>query len=891
MRHTPFPRLKTKLSTLAGISFLAATLQAQQPWQEITVPSVREAAASFKTPPREYGAIQPFVGWYGPDANERRARIVRDLDKLAANGCFVFNLATGNGPPKYLSQEHMDQVKFVVREAAKRGMKLWIQDESDYPSGMAGGLINTEYPQLRMQAIVADIRAGVTAGQTLTMPLPPGTLGAYWIKGSDQSTGVIPLPDSGPLEWIAPSEGSDPNLPNWTWTVVFVRHIYRSSPTRANDRPDGIRPKDARYSLIDYLDPEATRAFMRLTHETYKKAIGSEFGKTVLGFFGDETDYNGIIPWTPKLLEEFQRQKGYDLKPYIPTFFMGKLAGEAQRAYADYYDVWSGMFRDGFFDVEAEWAAKNHMEDLRHVGASSVPLYLVRNEGDFFRDMRHVQVPGIDNIDRIGPGMAANFPKLASSVAHLFGRPRAWEEEGGGPGELGKFTADYNFVRGVASLQIRVATLSGGGRGRRGGALPLVNPQGSAIAWYVNRLGYLLSVGRPAAQVAMYRTTNSIWMGDVDTVDATERLAQQLLEHQIDFDYIDEQALTTVGTLEGGGLKNLSGQIYRGIVIPPSTVITRAALDRLREFAARGGKVIFVGRTPTMVVERTFLNAADGAPDLSFAVLEPAAEITARVVQALPKPDVALDRPCPPISYNHRSLLDADLYFLFNESGLSQSRTATLAGGGDPQAWDAGTGTIHPMTGATSGEGTVTVPISLEPYEAKLIVLGPLPAEAAEPEPFLPADQTLLELSGDWSLTLGDKSLTTPLISWEDLGVHFFAGTALYRKEFTAPSSTGPVFLECENVSDYAKVRLNGVDLGDHGWRPYRWEITNALKPGTNVLEIEVQSSGGRTARAGTAPPPGVGVGTAGILVRRFIPGPAVSGLLPAVRLLEFRQR
>ena len=458
---------------------------------------------------------------------------------------------------------------------------------------------------------------------------------------------------------------------------------------------------------------------------------------------------------------------------------------------------------------------------------------------------------------------------------------------------MGKFTADYHFARGVTALQIRLAGIGAGSGGSRGGTLPLVNPQGSAIAWYVNRLGYLLSVGRPKAQVAMYRTTNSIWMGDEDTIEVTERLSQQLLEHQVDFDYLDEQALTTVGTLADGGLKNLSGQVYRGIVIPSSTVITRAALHRLRAFAAQGGKVIFVGRTPTMVVERTFLKPADGAPDLSFAVLEPAAEITERVVQALPKPDVALDRPCPPISCNHRSLSDAELYFLFNESNQRQSRTAIVAGGGDPQVWDAGTGTIHPLTGATVGNGTVTVPLSLEPYEAKLIVLGPLPAGAAESKPALAADQTLLELSGDWSLTLGDKRLTTPLKSWEDLGVPAFGGMALYRKEFTAPPSTGPVFLECDNVRDYAKVRLNGVELEGHSWRPYRWEITKALKPGTNVLEIEVQGSGsgGRGARGGGAPSPSTGVGTAGLRERRYIPGPVVSGLLPAVRLTTFGGR
>jgi hypothetical protein len=106
---------------------------------------------------------------------------------------------------------------------------------------------------------------------------------------------------------------------------------------------------------------------------------------------------------------------------------------------------------------------------------------------------------------------------------------------------------------------------------------------------------------------------------------------------------------------------------------------------------------------------------------------------------------------------------------------------------------------------------------------------------------------------------LGDRRLTTPLKSWEDLGVSGFPGTALYRKEFTAPPANGPVFLECENVRDYAGVRLNGMDLDAHGWRPSRWEITKALKPGANVLEIEVQGSGsggrgaGRASRIGPA--------------------------------------
>src|SRR5665811_627106 len=113
--------------TLAMVPLLAAMLPAQQPWQQITVPSVAEVAANFKAPPHEYGAIQPFLSWNGPDAKDRMARIVQDLDRLSANGIFVVNVSPGRGEPKYLTPEHMDQMKFVVQEAAKRGMKLWLQ--------------------------------------------------------------------------------------------------------------------------------------------------------------------------------------------------------------------------------------------------------------------------------------------------------------------------------------------------------------------------------------------------------------------------------------------------------------------------------------------------------------------------------------------------------------------------------------------------------------------------------------------------------------------------------------------------------------------------------------------------------------------------------------------
>jgi hypothetical protein len=865
--------MKMRCLTRALVLFLFSfAVMAQRPWQQIAIPSVGDVAANFKAPPHEYGAIQPFASWNGPDPKEVRERIVRDFDLLAANGVFVVNLSPGRGEPKYLSPEHMDQVKFTVQEAAKRGMRLWIQDESDYPSGFAGGNISRQYPQLGMQGIVADIRVHVVPGQTLTMPAPPDTLAIFATKTSQdqQIQGVIdiPVPPNGQLKWTVPAQGSTPNEPRLSWEVVFVRHIYVSSPTRNFNREDGTRAKDALYSLIDYLDPEATRAFLKITHETYRQAVGDQFGKIVLGFFGDEPDYSSSIPWTPKLLEEFQQRKGYDLKPYIPSFFVGRGAEtneETRRARADYSDVWSGIFQNSFFGEQAEWCRKYNVEYLVHLNHEETMLALERSEGDYFRDNREVEVPGIDNLSQLVPNAVHtpdgtwnvnnNFPKLASSAAHLFGKPKVWAEEGGGMGIDGKYQLDFQLVRGVTALQIRVPVLRGGpdGAAARPSAMP---PQAAMVVWYANRGGYLMAIGRPAAQVGLYHPGNSIWMGDQEADRSTTKLGWQLLEHQIDWDYFDEQSLSSVASIENGGFKNLSGQVYKAIIFPSTTVITRTGLERLRAFVKAGGRAIFVGKTPGLIVDKTFLNAKD-VPDLSFTTLiEPSGDITARVMAALPKPDVKLDAGFPRLTYTHRTWRDAEMYFFFNESNREESRMATIAGRGRAQAWDLATGEIHALSAATAEGDSVRFPLVLGPYEAKVVVVGPLPSGVAAAEPSFASGNTLAELGGDWTVDLNGKQVTTPLKSWEDLGTQSFAGPATYRKQFTASAVPAGkrVFLEIADVNDYARVKLNGKELEAHGWQPYRWEVTNVVKSGSNELEVEVRTTA--AGRGAGAPPP-----------------------------------
>jgi hypothetical protein len=107
---------------------------------------------------------------------------------------------------------------------------------------------------------------------------------------------------------------------------------------------------------------------------------------------------------------------------------------------------------------------------------------------------------------------------------------------------------------------------------------------------------------------------------------------------------------------------------------------------------------------------------------------------------------------------------------------------------------------------------------------------------------------------------------------WAELGFPAYSGAARYRREFTLPrerlAGTRRLFLECGELRYTGRAWLNGVDLGNRAWRPFRWEITTALKPGANVIEIEVRntpaaafagdpaSNSRRRPRVATSPPP-----------------------------------
>ena len=712
----------------------------QQSWQKIQMPTAAQVEQIWKAPPPEYGP-EPY---YGLNGAVDETVIRRDLDTMKALGYQAVTVQAGYGMPvAYLSPEYFAFFRVFVEEAKKRDMRVWIVDDAGYPSGFAGGKFTELKPEMRMQALVVSQKIVANAGEAVATKVGVDTVAVSAINADDGADVAVPVV-GGAIEWTPPAGH---------WTVMVVEHQFKTSPTRSDTNPK--RVKDGTQSLEDYLDPAATAQYLAFTHEQYKKAVGDEFGKTIMGFRGDEPDYsiNGL-PWTPKFFDRFTEVKGYDVRPYLAAFLQPRttrLTDAQTRAKADYYDVFSQMFRDGFFKPQGDWCAANHLEYQVHLNHEEMEMDLTRSEGEFFRDMKYVQVPGIDSIwHQIWKDTISDFPRLAASASHVYGHPRAFTESFAAyrpepDVDMARYIFNEQFVRGVnlvETMYFPASTTPGRG------ASPYMKEAGyPALLEYVRRMSYLMSMGRPAASVALYLPSSSMWMGDAAADAAFVSAERMLSERQIDFDIVGDDALAKDLTAGRGTLESASGNQYRTVILPDVSLLSQAAMDRLRVFAGSGGHVLFLGRTPSLISGQTILDArTSSAGDFSWASVvagelpptptppaqppasAPAAQVVSDAIAqavraAMPSSDVVLDKPDTALRVMRRRWKDADVYLFFNEGGDASSHTVGLRSEGRrAEVWDAQTGQVTAAK-ATSAKGSVKIQLELNPYETRVVVV------------------------------------------------------------------------------------------------------------------------------------------------------------------------
>ena len=107
-------------------------------------------------------------------------------------------------------------------------------------------------------------------------------------------------------------------------------------------------------------------------------------------------------------------------------------------------------------------------------------------------------------------------------------------------------------------------------------------------------------------------------------------------------------------------------------------------------------------------------------------------------------------------------------------------------------------------------------------------------------------------LEGPWEVAFDPKwggpqeVIFDSLEDWtqsEERGIKYYSGIATYQKDFDRPANTAAssaTYLDLGTVHDMARVRLNGKDLGVVWCAPWQVEVSEAMKAGSNRLEIEV---------------------------------------------------
>jgi hypothetical protein len=319
--------------------------------------------------------------------------------------------------------------------------------------------------------------------------------------------------------------------------------------------------------------------------------------------------------------------------------------------------------------------------------------------------------------------------------------------------------------------------------------------------------------------------------------------------------------------VKDGTLTTPSGMRYRILALDPRTKVM--SLEVLRRIASltRDGATL-VGdkplRSPSLqdnAVE--FRQLADavwgesGAPG-SHAYGKGRVIRTASLAGALTDLGIAPDFTYaksagdPQLVYVHRRLDDGDLYFVSNRSSDRASVEASFrVTGRAPELWYADTGRRVPASYRIVGSHTI-VPLTLDSQEAVFVVFRESTTIAQRSVP-LAQRKLIAALEGPWKMSFqaerGAPASATieQLASWtasNDVGIKYFSGTAAYHRTLDVKRAWfgvgSRIELDLGAVKSLAEVFLNGRSLGVLWKAPYRIDVTDALKVGSNALEIRV---------------------------------------------------
>jgi hypothetical protein len=814
--------------------------------------------------------ILPFLWLHGEEENVLRETV----QKIEESGIKAFCIEA-RPHPDFLKRKWWRDLDILIEEAKKRDMKMWILDDSHFPTGFANGEVKNNYLHLQKKFLTCKVL-------DFFGPLPHAqAIIRYAYRTAQDKLIAVVLGKKTGYEKVDPETLVDItaqvvdekvvsfDLPKGEWSVMIVTSTYAGGEKETEG----------------YLNPivsEATDVLIQTIYEAHYEKYKEEFGKTIAGFFSDEPRFgnmhgaNGSIgrvemdlPWRDDLDELLSKELGEECVKYLPLLFIDGGEKGHQMRY-EYMDLVSKLYSEHFNQRISEWCTCRGVEYIGHtIEDNNAHSRLGYGAGHFFRAMSHQDMAGIDVVlHQLLPGMDQGhfksktkegwdgeffhyaLGKLGSSLGHqkpkMKGRTMCevfgaygWAEGN----KLMKWIIDYMLVRGVnyfvphafdpKEYPDRDCPPHFYAHGR--------DPQFSGFRMlmnYTNRLSHLFNGGIHRAPVGIVYHGEAEWSGEYMLL---QKPARELTRNQIDFDILPIDCLLAAQTTERGLIINQ--ETFKGLVIPYAEALPTDFLMKLLEFTKRNIPLYWLNQLPVRTSDGKNAKAVIEKLKNSQYLKIVSEEELANTIKQDGLPEVLTDSFEPYLRYYHYEHQDGDIYFFVNEHPYNLVHTkVTLPSDGDCMVYDAMENCLiesnHPLE------------INLLPFESRVLIF-PHSNETKTPykELKLVTEQSVpgpYEISFASYPNFGDFKDTKILEQLKPVqeieGYENFAG--FIRYEVCAEVlKADQLKLKLEGIAEGVKLWVNNEFIGEKICSPYEFDMTKAIKNGKNQFRMEVSTT------------------------------------------------
>lgn len=770
----------------------------------------------------------------------------------------------------------------------------WYEDEFvlAFPSPASGEVV----PRILEKALY--YRAPYTS-QAGVLPFLP-VQGSYNEKRSQaiDTAGIIDLSanltDDGAFNW---------DVPRGKWTIMRFGKRNNGAVTRPAPVPGlGFECDKFDTESFDAHFNAYVRKLIEITEPRNSKSGG---GWTMIHIDSWEM---GSQNWSPLFRKEFIKRRGYDPKPFLPAY-AGLVVNSREITERFLWDV---------RQTSNELIIENHAERFKELGRQngfrlSIEPYDMNPASDL--DLGSVADVPMCEFWSVGYGFNSAFSCIEStSIAHITGAQvvaaeaftagssEAWKKY---PGNM-KNQGDWAFCMGVNRLVYHTfAHKPLGDRYRPGMTMGPYGvhwdrgqtwwPMASGYHKYISRCQYLLSQGKPAADI-LYLTPEGAPQVFLPPASALEGTSEMPDKKGFSFDGCSPVQLINDASVKDGRIVFPGGASYQVMVLPDVAAMTPELLAKIESLINSGatvagnpplkspslsdfpecdkevtrltGTIWGTGEIPDRTTRKDHgggkiwwgknlsPNYGSTTEEYDSLALYPEFGIAEELLRGSGlSPDFTSSGS---IRYTHRTMSDRDIYFISNRTDKIVKDTCVFrCGTPNAELWDPVTGEIRPLRCLSETAGGLSIPVRLEPFQSYFIVFTKAKESIAilsDQGDDFPEEEILSTLEGPWNVRfdtlMGGPSKTEfeTLTDWslmQEEGIKYYSGIAVYSNSFDLPdnpeiSGKSDIYLDLGRVNNIARVKLNGRDLGVVWTSPWKVRITGLLKKKNNKLEIEV---------------------------------------------------